>query len=1022
MKYFLSLLLFVFSLVAAELNLTEQERRYIQEHPTITLGADYSWAPYDFVDASGKHVGISADFLKLIEVKSGLKIEVRPDKWFMTMQRMQNREIDGLTSAVKTPKREKFLLFTKPYVTMPLVIIVPTQNQEIKSIDDLKDKIVAVNEGSYLHEWLSKHYPEIKLLLTSSNNDALEEVSVGNANAYIGNIAVATYIIKHNFLANLKIVNKLPAMQTAVSVAIDKNKALLFSIMQKALNAVNESERRAIINKWFDATLLDTIGTKLTTLTQEERNWIKKHPVITYSEVNWKPLSIIEHDRMGGMLGDYLQLLAKRTGLQFSYKPSSSWPDVLKNFQEHKIDLVPGVGENPYENSLGLISKTFVSFPFVLVTKNENSFVNNIDDIKDKVITVPKYFTSYNYLKEYKKDIKIIATDSIMESLELVKEGKAYAFLGHMAVAMYYVGRYYPNELHIAGKIDFRFNHKFLVQKNNPMLLSIINKFVKSITDQERQEITKRWLAVTVHEAKDYTLFFQIAAVFFLLILASLYWNAKLSQEIRERRKIEAELKKAKEEAESANRSKSEFLANMSHEIRTPMNAIIGFTELLNEQLTEPRLKSYVKTIQSAGNTLLMLINDILDLSKIEAGKMNLQVVPTNVYELFDEIGAIFAPTIQSKSLELYIDIDKKMPESVLLDATRVRQIIFNLIGNAVKFTSTGRISLQLRTLKVDEHNSKVDILITVEDTGVGIPKEQLQKIFQAFEQKDGQNNREYGGTGLGLAISKRLTEMMGGEIAVESQEGKGSKFEIHLFGIDIASLQKPSKELQNQEEQIEFEKAKILIVDNVQDNRELLVSNFQETNVEVESASNGLEAVKMAEKYAYDLIIMDIRMPVMDGYEATKAIKKKINIPIIALTASVIKGEIAETQKEIFDAYLQKPVRKKELFSALKRFISYRVVAKEEESSIDLQDVLQRDHLCKRVQSDILPLFEKAKKSHNVQEIKNFYVALEVVAKEYNDRDLYRYIQALKEAVEAFDILEMQRLLQIFENFLKEM
>ncbi|HFB53156.1 MAG TPA: transporter substrate-binding domain-containing protein, partial [Sulfurimonas autotrophica] len=766
----------------------------------------------------------------------------------------------------------------------------------------------------------------------------------------------------------------------------------------------------------------DKINTNLATLTQEERYWIKKHPIITYSEVNWKPLSIIEHGRMGGMLGDYLQLFAKRTGLQFRYKPSSSWPDVLKNFQENKIDLVPGVGENPYENSLGLTSKTLVSFPFVLVTQNEKSFVNNIDDIKDKVITVPKYFTSYNYLKEYKKDIKIIATDSILESLELVKKGKAYAFLGHMAVAMYYVGRYYPNELHIAGKIDFRFNHKFLVHKNNPMLLSIINKFVESITDQERQEITKRWLAVTVHEAKDYTLFFQIAAVLFLLILASLYWNTKLSQEIRERRKIEAELKKAKEEAESANRSKSEFLANMSHEIRTPMNAIIGFTELLNEQLAEPRLKSYVKTIQSAGNTLLMLINDILDLSKIEAGKMKLQVVATNVYELFDEIGAIFAPTIQSKGLELYIDIDKKMPESVLLDATRLRQIIFNLIGNAVKFTPSGRISLQLRTLKVDEHNSKVDILITVEDTGVGIPKDQLQKIFQAFEQKDGQDNREYGGTGLGLAISKRLTEMMGGEIAVESEEGKGSKFEIHLFGVDIASLQKRTKEVQNQEEHIEFEKAKILVVDNVEDNRELLVKNFQDTNVEVASASNGLEAVKMAEQNEYDLIIMDIRMPVMDGYEATKLIKEKRDVPIVALTASVIKGEVAEAQKEIFDAYLKKPVRRKELFSVLKRFMPYKVIAKEVKNSIDLREVLQREHLCKRVQADVSALFEKAKKSHNVQDIKNFYAALEVVAQEYNDKDLHRYIQALKEAVDAFDILEIQRLLQIYENFLKEM
>ena len=594
-----------------------------------------------------------------------------------------------------------------------------------------------------------------------------------------------------------------------------------------------------------------------------------------------------------------------------------------------------------------------------------------------------------------------------------------------MAVAMYYVGRYYPNELHIAGKIDFRFNHKFLVHKDNPILLSIINKFIDSITDQERQEITKRWLAVTVHEAKDYTLFFQIAIVLFLLIIASLYWNTKLSQEIKERKKVEAQLHKAKEEAESANRSKSEFLANMSHEIRTPMNAIIGFTELLSEQIQEPRLKSYVKTIRSAGNTLLMLINDILDLSKIEAGKMQLQKVATNVYELCDEIGAIFTPTIQNKGLELYIDIDPNVPQSMLLDAARLRQIIFNLIGNAVKFTSRGSITLGLQTIAIYEHNSKVDMRISVKDTGVGIPQNQLEKIFQAFEQKDGQDNREYGGTGLGLAISKRLTEMMGGSIRVESQEGEGSEFIVTLQGIDIASLQNASSQLlakKEKEELVVFEKAKILVVDDVDDNRELLVKNFQDTKIDVDSARNGLEALQLAETNRYDLIIMDVRMPVMDGYEATKQIKEKMDIPVIALTASVIKGQIKASEIAIFDAYLRKPVLKKELFSVMKKFLPYKTVAKEEAQKIDISAVLERKPLCKELLRDVSPLLQKAQKSHNMQDIKNFYKALNLLADDYNDKDLRLYLQRFQEAIDAFDIAEMQNLLQMYEKLEKAM
>ncbi|WP_152183206.1 transporter substrate-binding domain-containing protein [Sulfurimonas indica] len=1024
MRYFFIFFFLPFVLFAGELALTPQEKAYLQEHPKVVLGADYSWAPYDFMDASGEHTGISADFLKLIAQKSGLEIEVVPDKWYKTMERMSSKKIDGLACAAKTPSREKFLLFTKPYVAMPLVIITLTQTDDIETLADLKDKIVAVNEGSYLHEWLSKNHPEIKLLLTSSNNDALEEVSVGNANAYIGNIAVATYIIKHNFLANLKVVNKVPHMQTKVAVAIDKEKPLLFSIMQKALDAITENEKRQIINKWFDATLLNKINTRLETLTQEEREWIERHPTLRYSEVNWKPLSIIENNHMGGMLGDYMALLSKKTGLQFVYKPSKSWPDVLQNFKENKIDLVPGVGENPYENSLGLTSKTFVSFPFVLVTKNEKSFVNNIDDIKDKVITVPKYFTSYNYLKEYKKDIKIIPTNSILESLELVKDGKAYAFLGHMATAMYYVGRYYPNELHIAGKIDFKFNHKFLVHKENHILLGIINKAIESITDQERQDITNRWLAVTVNEAKDYTLIFQVATLLIILIIAALYWNTRLSREIKERKKAEQELQKAKEAAEQANRAKSEFLANMSHEIRTPMNAIIGFTELLSEQIQEERLKSYVKTIQSAGNTLLMLINDILDLSKIEAGKMELQKVPTNIYELFDEVGSIFEPTISSKGLELHIDIDNKIPQSLLLDATRLRQVIFNLIGNAVKFTSEGNINLIVKIANIDEYKSKVDLEIIVKDSGVGIPKDQLEKIFQAFKQKDGQDNREYGGTGLGLAISKRLTEMMGGKISVESREHIGSKFIIKLFGIDIASLQNkffPQERKSKKRKKVVFEKARVLVVDNIDDNRELLINNFQDTNLAVDSAKNGLEALQMAEKNAYDLIIMDIRMPVMDGYEATRAIKAKKEIPVIALSASVLKGDFTEVDKELFDAYLRKPIHKEELFDVIKTFLKHQLVESEAQEKIDLHEILLREKLCKKLLNVVTPLAAQAVKSHNMQDIKAFASVLREIAESYNDKDLKRYLEALENAIKAFDVKEIEKLLHIYEAFEKE-
>jgi len=1027
MRLFLALF-FVTLTLFADIHFTQEEKEYIQQHPKVLLGADYSWAPYDFADAKGKHAGIAADVLDLVRQRSGLDITVVPDKWYKTMQKVQNGALDGLSCAVKTPKREKFLLFSEPYVTMPLAIITLTQEEHIKSIEDLKDKIVAVNEGSYLHEWLLNNHPEIRLLLTSSNDDALEEVSVGNANAYIGNIAVASYIIKHKFLANLKIVNKLPGLDTKVSIAIRKDKPLLFSIIEKSLHSISQKEYSEILQKWFDISQLDKINAKLSTLTQEERNWIAKHKKVFYSEVDWKPLAIIEDGRMKGMLGDYLVLISQKTGLEFVYKPSGSWLEVLGRFKDKDIDLIPGAGDNLDENALGITTQTFVSFPFVVVTTRKQAFVDSLESLKGKTIAVPKFYTSYNYLKKFYPSIKIIATDSILEALEMVRQGKADAFLGHMATAMYYVGHYYSQDLHIAGKIDFSFHHKMLVQKDEPLLLSILNKALESISDQEKQDITNRWVSVNVHEARDYTLILEIGGVLFILVIISLYWNARLSQEVRERKKAQEALKAAKEEAEAANRSKSEFLANMSHEIRTPMNAILGFTELLDDQVKEKRLKAYIKTIQSAGNTLLLLINDILDLSKIEANKLKLQKNPTDLYELCNEVGSVFAMSMRNKGLELYVSIDEKIPRSILIDGVRLRQVLFNLIGNAVKFTDKGYIKLKVKALEIYDHNSKVDLLISVEDSGIGIKENELERIFEVFEQREGQDNKKYGGTGLGLAISKRLTEMMGGEIFVKSKEGIGSEFIVKLYSVDISSMEAENSQLAQQrkkEHNIEFKEARVLVVDDIEDNRELIVNNFLDTKITVDTAQNGQEALNLFRQNAYDLVIMDIRMPVMDGYEAAKEMKKMAKTPIIALTASVMQGEFQDKKLELFDGYLRKPVLKRDLFKEMSKFLAH---TKDEvdyhEREYNLGKLcIEDESLIKVLREELGELSQKALKSHSLGDIKLFLTQLEHFVQEHPELEaLQRYAQELREAINAFNIVVIQKLLYDYAEFQKDL
>jgi len=483
-------------------------------------------------------------------------------------------------------------------------------------------------------------------------------------------------------------------------------------------------------------------------------------------------------------------------------------------------------------------------------------------------------------------------------------------------------------------------------------------------------------------------------------------------------------LKKETKRAEEANRAKSSFLANMSHEIRTPMNAIIGFTDLLDEQVKEKRLKSYIKTIKSAGATLLALINDILDLSKIEAGKLSIISRPTNIKKLIEEIAAVFTMKVQEKGLDLVVKVDENIPQSILIDDVRVRQILINLVSNAVKFTEEGFVKIEAKALKVDGHLSKMDLQISVEDSGIGIPSQQMKKVFGDFEQVEGQDNRKYGGTGLGLSISKRLALMMGGELSVESQEGKGSNFIVKIYNIDVSNIQIETQSSSQEylDNQIIFEKSKILVVDDIENNRELIKSNFEDSNVEVITANDGLEAIEAFKTYHPDLILMDIRMPNMDGYEAAQKIKEIRNVPIIALTASVMKDEYDQVKSTNFDGYLRKPVLKKDLISELSKYLPH-IYQKKEQKRVQKEYELSqkaREHkeeIKNIIDNQIVPLQEKAMKSNNIETIKKFVKSVEGIAKEYEIGFLKEYVIALTEAIDSFDIIETEKLLHNFRD-----
>jgi PAS domain S-box-containing protein len=388
-------------------------------------------------------------------------------------------------------------------------------------------------------------------------------------------------------------------------------------------------------------------------------------------------------------------------------------------------------------------------------------------------------------------------------------------------------------------------------------------------------------------------------------------------RDVSNQKRIEKELTEAIIKAENAVKSKQQFLSNMSHEIRTPMNAIIGFTKVILKTDLTPKQKEYLTAIKMSGDTLIVLINDILDLAKVDAGKMVFEKAPFKLSLSISTMLHLFETKIQEKNLELIVKYDQKIPEVLVGDAIRLHQIILNLVSNAVKFTTEGKIIIGVR--KLTEVNENITIEFSVADTGIGIETKKIDKIFENFQQAHSQTSRIFGGTGLGLAIVKQLVEAQGGSIQVESEVDKGSTFSF------VLNFKKANGAtvLDNQITELvdnDIKGVKVLVVEDVELNQLLMKTLLDDFGFESDIAGNGKIAVEKLEKNKYDIVLMDLQMPVMNGFQATDYIRNTLqsSIPIIALTADVTTVDLEKCTEVGMNDYIAKPVDDRKLYSKI--------------------------------------------------------------------------------------------------------
>ena len=767
-----------------------------------------------------------------------------------------------------------------------------------------------------------------------------------------------------------------------------------------------------LANFFYTLTVITVFFVTLSPSLAQDSN-TKNNPIKVAIVTDLYPLS--EFDNKGnfsGIIADYLRLASNKTKLSFDVVSIDTKEQAIKLLREHKIDAIIADINDQQISPHAKVSSPFFSNPVLAIGSKESQKIQSLYELGNQRIA---YLSGSGYLNQIKlryPQLNLTPVNSIKDVLIGVETGKYTASLSSELIAIQNLDYHGIQGLTALAETGVDLLIGFYVSPNRPQLFQQLDTFATGLTKREVSQIQARWGSGHFIKKVDYT-YAIIVALFSSLIVALLwFWTKRLKQEVILRK--QAELR-----SEQANLLKSQFLANMSHEVRTPMNAIIGFSDLLKKTQLNSKQHRYAEAVETSAKSLLAIINDILDLSKIEAGMLKIENEKFNIHKLFNDLKLIFTHSVQQKKLFFDIEFSPDFPEIIIGDEVRLRQVLTNLLSNSVKFTSEGGIKLSATFNNSNLH-------ICVQDTGMGIPLEQQAKIFEAFVQQEGQTASDFEGTGLGLSISIKLAKLMQGELTLKSDgKNQGSTFCLSLNHVTACVSDAIKTEIQTEYDNVRFNHQTVLIVDDKLLNRVLLKELLQPLNLQVLEAENGLKALQAMESKNISLVLSDIRMPEMDGHEMIATIKQNQaydELPIFAVTASVMKEEQQALLKEGFNEVLSKPIDVKSLNRLLSNYLNKKATPFILDKTINSNDLnLLTIEILQEIKQKGYPLLNSSK----ISELEKFKSVCEKIVNENEAeadvQNLETYLHQLSEALQDFDMdaIEMnkERMLKILEQ-----
>lgn len=917
-----------------KIELTNEEKAWLEVNPVIKYAANSNSMPYESFDESGNHIGIISQHLNLLEKTLGIKFEkIKTNNIRETLDKVKENKIDIFSNYWKVEEE-----FQDTYVSIPLDVKTPivisgkkNKNQEfIVSLSQVKnEKIAVVKDFFYLKE-IYKLYPNLNYVEVENATIAFQGLSSGTYDLALCSLPLATYTISSLGLMNVEIIGKTDTYMQ-LSFFIKKDAIIFKKILEKVLVNHFSDELYKIMQKWEIVT---------------------KKPQIDYSIIIQSFSLII----LGLIFLGFWNYQLKR---QVSRK-TTELSKLLKFFDENVIASKTDLSGNITYVSDAFCKISGYSREFLMgknhrITKHQD---NNPEIFKELWETITKGKVWRGRIINKTKNGGYYWVDSVIErDYDIYGKVIGYISLRHDVTAQVELEKLSENLEDIIRQRTIEL-YRLNTQQNavfntvNVGILFVKNRIIQEINNKTCQifgyeydeiiESPTEMLYINKEDFEKVQLQYEVVKrgeittweQMFIKKDRSKFWARSTMQAIDinnltkgvvvtidditlEKMALE-EIKKAKMLAEESTKSKSEFLANVSHEIRTPMNAIIGMSYLALQTNLDEKQRSYLQKIDAASKNLLGIINDILDFSKIEAGKLNIEKVDFSLDNILANISNLFVFQIEEKGLELLFDIDMDVPMALKGDELRLNQVLTNLVSNAIKFTSNGEIIISIKLISKNEQN--VEIRFDVKDTGIGISKEQIEKLFMSFSQADSSTTRKYGGSGLGLAISKQIVELMGGSVGLESTPNIGSDF-YFTIKFELQEKQKNFSQTTN------IKNLKVLVVDDNASSREILENILKSLKFEVKAICCGKEAItelKEAnrENNFYNLVLMDWMMPEMDGIETIIKInedKEIANVPTFVMVTAYNKDELIEKAKNahVF-GFLEKPISPSTLYDTI--------------------------------------------------------------------------------------------------------